>query len=158
MIIFLGGYLENNISQYNIYKAEGKEEINLVIGSCDAAFDEPVTERGIYQGLLEKLGTHGQVAFAYNGSILGYVAFYANQTAYAYISLIAVNPEQQNMHIGKQLLAYCESIAQENGIEMIQLEVRKDNQNAICFYHRNGFVWIQDKDEDSCYMKKQLSR
>ena len=45
MIIFLGGYLENNISQYNIYKAEGKEEINLVIGSCDAAFDEPVTER-----------------------------------------------------------------------------------------------------------------
>ena len=48
--------------------------------------------------------------------------------------------EVQNQHIGSQLLEKLLSIAIENKIENITLEVRESNQKAIYLYQKFGFV------------------
>lgn len=96
--------------------------------------------------------------YAYNGKqVLGYCAFYANDsdTQNAYISLIAVRPESQNLHVGSQLLKVCEEIAECRGMCCCLLEVKKNNFSAIRFYQANGFVFLNER-ENSLLMKKQL--
>lgn len=96
--------------------------------------------------------------YAYNGEqVLGYCAFYANDsnTNNAYISLIAVRPESQNLHVGSHLLKVCEEIAKCYGMYGCLLEVKKNNSSAIRFYKANGFVFLNEC-ENSFLMKKQL--
>lgn len=88
--------------------------------------------------------------FAYQGNVsIGYCVLYANnsETRNAYISLIAVRPEYQNLHIGKQLIETCLQIAESYGMQTCSLEVRKNNTSAIRFYQRNGFVFQEEKTD-----------
>lgn len=132
--------------------------MNLIIGNCDKAFENPVTEHNVYSALLEKIHQKGIFIFAYQGNVSSeYCVLYANnsETRNAYISLIAVRPEYQNLHIGKQLIETCLQIAESYGMQTCSLEVRKNNASAIRFYQRNGFVF-QDEKTDSFFMKRDL--
>lgn len=136
-----------------------REEIDFIINDCDKAFDSPITKRKVYLDLLEKVHQNGIFIFAYNGNqYIGYCAFYANNShsKNAYISLIAVKPEYQKLHIGKALINVCLKIAKSYGMNSCTLEVRKDNPYAIRFYHTNGF-FIDDEKESSYLMKRVLS-
>lgn len=90
--------------------------------------------------------------------MLGYAAMYANdlETKIAYITLVAVKPEYQGRHIGKSLLCACESLARQRGMRGIKLEVSKENDNAIAFYKRFGFQDMEQQNQDSMYMIKEL--
>lgn len=137
---------------------DNRDEIDSIIRVCDKAFAEPVTEREIYSDLLQKLHQKGLFVFAYQDAPMGYAAFYANdsETKTAYISLIAVKPEYQKLHIGKQLLNCCLEIAQMYGMQSCSLEVKKDNRNAIRFYQANGFVFLSER-ENSFLMTRKLA-
>lgn len=126
-----------------------QSEIDAVIKHCDGAFEAPVSQRVIYPALLEKLHQKGKCIFAYNGQTLGYCAFYANDSERknAYISLIAVAPEYQKLHIGTKLLRDSFEMMRACGMNHCLLEVRKDNQNAIRFYKTNHFVMIEEREE-----------
>lgn len=76
-------------------------------------------------------------------------------TKTAYISLIAVDSTKQNKHIGQALLKGCEDICVSNGMLYLDLEVRKNNNNAIRFYENNKFYITKEK-EDSYMMRKKL--
>lgn len=145
-----------NIPKYCLIEAQNRKEIEKVIGKCDNAFSLPVKTRKYYTTLVDKFSEYAHVIYAYNGEILGYIAFYANNPEYAYISLIAVRPEFQKLHIGKSLLKYCEDISEKKNVKNIRLEVRKDNNTAIKFYSANGYKWLEDKNETSFYMSKCL--
>lgn len=134
-----------------------KRQIDSIIRSCDNAFAEPVSEREIYAELLQKISKNGIFVFAYQENPIAYCAFYANNmdTKTAYISLIAVNPEYQHLHIGKKLLNHCFEIARMYGMRACSLEVKKNNFSAIRFYQANGFVFLSER-EDSFLMKKEL--
>ena len=95
--------------------------------------------------------------FAYQTDSIGYAALYANdsETGTAYISLIAVKPEYQNLHIGKRLLRRCFEIAQLYGMRSCSLEVKKSNFRAIEFYRANGFVFLNER-KDSFLMQRNL--
>lgn len=124
--------------------------MNLIIGNCDKAFEKPVTERNVYSALLEKIHQKGIFIFAYQGNVsIGYCVLYANnsEARNAYISLIAVRPEYQKLHIGKQLIETCLQIAESYGMQTCSLEVRKNNASAIRFYQRNGFVFQNEKTD-----------
>ena len=104
-------------------------------------------QRAIYPVLVEKIHQKGKCILAYNGQALGYCAFYANDSEQknAYISLIAVAPECQKLHIGTKLLR--DSFEMMRGMNHCLLEVRKNNQNAIRFYKTNHFVMIEEREE-----------
>ena len=72
--------------------------------------------------------------------------------------MLAVCPEYQNLHIGKQILNICLEIAESyfliENLPLI-LEVRKNNISAIRFYQTNGFVFLSEQ-MDSFIMKRDL--
>ena len=125
---FSMGGVTPKLPAWQILATSEQHEMNAVISRCDAAFAEPVTQRTIYPKLLEKLHQKGQFIFAYNGNSLGYCAFYANDSEQknGYISLIAIAPECQKMHIGTRLLKESLAIMQTYGMDCCLLEVRKE--------------------------------
>ena len=124
--------------------------MDAVVRCCDGAFENPVTQRIIYPGLLKKIHQKGKFIFACDGNSLGYCAFYANdaERRTAYISLIAVAPEYQKKHIGGKLLRESFEIMRTYGMEHCMLEVRKNNKNAIQFYKKNQFIVEEERLEN----------
>lgn len=148
---------EYKLTTCRINTTNNENEICSIIKACDEAFEEPVSEREIYPDLLRKICRNGIFAFAYQEEPVAYCAFYANDadSLTAYISLIAVKPEYQHLHIGKQLMEYCLKIAADRGMHSCALEVKKNNSSAIRFYETNGFDFLSER-ENSYLMKKEL--
>ena len=63
---------------------------------------------------------------------------YRDETAH--LALFAVSPGHRNRGLGSQLIAWLEKPALVAGIERVRVEARADNQQAIRFYRRLGFV------------------
>lgn len=107
--------------------------------------------------MLQKFHGNSIFALAYQKELIAYCAFYANDvdSKTAYISLIAVRPEHQYAHVGKQLLEYCLGIAVDRGMKYCALEVRKNDDSATRLYRANGFVFLSEC-ESSFLMKKEL--
>ena len=135
-----------------------KEMICSIIEICDKAFEEPISQRDIYNKLIDKFVSSAYFLYAHNQEVLGYISFYANDfiNRTAFISLIAVKPEFQNKHIGSRLLEECFKIAKSKGMETIQLEVLKTNSLAIRFYKRHSFSFLYEKGEESYIYQKNL--
>ena len=133
---------------------EQKEE---AIKLCDDAFNKPVFQRDNYKELFEKIDKHAEFIVACDEETQGYIAFYANDdiSKVAYVTLLAVRPQFQNMHIGGALLENAQDVASDKGMRFIRLEVNKKNKNAIRFYQKHGFVPLYDTEE-SIYMQKEL--
>lgn len=131
--------------------------MDAVIRCSDGAFDEPVSKRAVYSEILKKIYQKGRFIYAYNEKVLGYCAFYANdaERKKAYISLIAVAPEYQNMHIGTKLINESFKMMRDYGMKQCILEVRKNNQKAIHFYKTKHFSVLEER-ENSYLMKCEL--
>ena len=154
----ISGGDETKLPVWNVEITDEKGEIDSIIRKRDKAFAEPIAERAYYSDLLLKIHQKGIFLFAYGKEVLGYCAFYANDsdTKNAYISLIAVQPKAQNLHIGKYLLNKCFEISKNHGMQNCMLEVKKSNCSAIKFYQANDFVFYSERD-DSFLMKRKLS-
>lgn len=148
--------ISNDINDLKIVEINDIKTIDMVISKCDDAFQLPITKRVEYLQLLQKYSTKGCFAYAVNDDVLGYIAFYINDKTSAYISLIAVNPDYQNNHVGGALLRYCENKAKINNIPYVRLEVKKNNLKAFKFYKANDYELERDKDQNSLYMKKKI--
>lgn len=137
--------------------ANNRNQIENIIKTCDDAFSEPITKRINYSELLEKIYRNGIFVFAHRKDPIAYCAFYANDadSKSAYISLIAVKPEYQHIHVGKRLLQCCLGIASDRGMQSCILEVKKKNDSAIQFYRSNGFDFLCER-KSSFLMKKEL--
>lgn len=112
-----------------------------------------------YEAYRQKLFTKARIVCAEdNGSLQGLIAFYCNdsESKTAYITQIAVKKCSQNMGIGGLLMAKCEEISRQNGMEHLRLEVRNDNMNAIRFYQKHGLQFEKKASEKSTYMLKSL--
>jgi phenylacetate-CoA ligase len=109
--------------------------------------------------MAEKFINHGHIiSIAENEKYLGFAAFYANDkiNKTAYLSMIAVHPKYQNKNIGSKLLQRIFNISLDNGMQIIKLEVNKDNTKAINFYIKNGFNIFGDSFEENVYMIKEI--
>ena len=77
------------------------------------------------------------------------------------IDNIKVEEEYQDNGIGTKLMSYLVSIAIENKVDNITLEVRKSNNKAIHLYNKFGFHEVAIRkyyygDEDAILMEKQV--
>ena len=57
-----------------------------------------------------------------------------------WINYLAVDPDHQRTGYGRAMMAEAERILLDLGCPKINLQIRKDNQEAIAFYERIGFT------------------
>lgn len=145
-------------SDYEICILTEKEQKIKAIKLCDSAFEKPVFSRNNSETLISKIDKHAHFIVVCHREIVGYCAIYANDNINqtAYITLLAVRPQFQNMHIGKQLLRAASKLASDQGMKYVKLEVSSNNINAIRFYQRNGFVELCAHGKGSIYMQKTI--
>lgn len=132
-----------------------KGKIRAVICEMDDVFLRSVVNRSGFDELVDKIADKAVVMAVYfDGRVVGFCAFYMNDfvSRTAYITLIAVKEECQNMRIGTMLIQYVKAAACVNGIHKIRLEVERENIRGIRFYKRNLFEVEGRASEDSNYM------
>lgn len=79
--------------------------------------------------------------------VVGYSKTYWNQEdQQLFITSLYVLPSYQKMKLGKRMLEYGIKIAKANyDVDRVWLGVMVDNQPAIDWYHRQGFVFNESK-------------
>ncbi len=97
----------------------------------------------------EKLAKFGECLFAVDdttGETLGGVFGYCNNTQdkIAYISFLG-RVKSATKGTGLLLHQSFAELASSRGMECIRLEVSKDNSHAMEFYHRLGYVQVEDR-------------
>ena len=90
-----------------------------------------------------------------SGKLVGYIAYYENRDkAFDYITSICVLNECKGKGIASRMLDYLIESDKEV-VGNIQLLCRKNNENALRYYHKHGFVEVEDLF-DKYLLKKVL--
>ena len=74
----------------------------------------------------------------------------------AYLIFLAIHEKYRKLGLGTSLITKAEKTAIDSGMKKIKLEVRKLNRNAIRFYEKNGYKYIDEASDISIYMIKDL--
>ena len=84
----------------------------------------------------------------------GFAAFYCNDlsTHIAYLSMLAVSPNNEGKGYGRKLMKSIINISREKEMKILKLEVNKMNHRAISFYHALGFI-NTDENDSSFFME-----
>ena len=98
------------------------------------------------------------IVYRKDDELAGFAGFYCNdkKDKTAYISLIAVDPQDRKSGIGKALVNEVAKTSKESGMDIITLAVSKKNQNAVLFYKSLGFMMSDYVMEESYYMYLKL--
>lgn len=144
----------------NIHQVMTITEIYNILMEYDNVFEPPLHTRVLDFGLYARKLLHNAYVYTISdgNSILGFVAFYANDntTNIGYLSQIAVRADYMFKGIGYELLQQFEITSYKNGMNKLKLEVNDNNQNGINFYKRNGYNYSGKATENSSYMMKYL--
>lgn len=121
-----------------------EDEIRRVLQVCAPSFhDQSFNEPARIAELASKFAKAARVLVAYEqGEPRGFCAYYANdvQTHTAYVSMIVVARGMQGRSVGSRLIAQAADDARACGMTRMRLEVACDNEGALRFYRRHGFV------------------
>ncbi|RID99992.1 GNAT family N-acetyltransferase [Simplicispira hankyongi] len=116
--------------------------------------DEQKKQRGLFipedGAYLEKLSCEAELITHQDpNGILGFVFFYCNaqDKIASYITLIGTSIEARGKGVGYALLNQVLFISKQRGFSVCQLEVRKNNIQALKFYQKIGFASIEDRGE-----------
>lgn len=83
--------------------------------------------------------------------LIGLLAAYKGERLY--ITNVSTDPDYTKRGIGGTLMNMSEDYCENNGLTIIELEVKVQNQKAIAFYEKRGF-----KNKDSSYKyEKELT-
>jgi [ribosomal protein S18]-alanine N-acetyltransferase len=75
--------------------------------------------------------------------IAGFIVAESDPTGPGHILTIDVHPRFQRAHVGSQLLSAAENRLLQEACRSVLLEVAVDNQPAITFYKRHGYLIIE---------------
>lgn len=109
----------------------------------------PMSQRSNYTDLISKISAAADMLLAYNQSMLGFIAFYANdvKTKRAFVSSIAIDSEFRRQGIGKRLFEGAMKVASDKGMDEICLEVAPENLSAYDFYRTMGLSVVKSSEE-----------
>ncbi|WP_303837714.1 GNAT family N-acetyltransferase [Ruminococcus flavefaciens] len=115
-------------------------------------------EEGYVDSVSDKIAKNGiALCMLLKNTIIGFFTMYANdhENRKAFISFIAVDSSYRAAGYGTMLLKKAVQTAKENNMELMKLEVLKDNVIAQNFYKKHGFYTIGES-ENSIYLAKKL--
>lgn len=103
------------------------------------------------------------VALIHNTIVGYYLLLYNRGTSLARLYSIAISKRHQGKGYGEALLMHAEKTASANRKNILRLEVRPDNPNAIRLYEKMGYrkydvkkAFYEDKTPAFCFEKKIL--
>ncbi|SDB05586.1 Ribosomal protein S18 acetylase RimI [Pseudobutyrivibrio sp. YE44] len=152
------------MSQTNITVKEIKtyEALNLVINHFkDTYFLRAITDDRYKDIYIKKQLEDGHFIVEFHNDIpVGFISFYSNdsETHIAYITALALSDDLGFLK-GKTLfriITEAFKIAKATNMEIVQLEVEKDNKRAIKLYEHFGFKYIGDGNNNSFYMQMNI--
>lgn len=140
------------IDEKNIYQA---------ISMLENELNPSLRKQGIQiEEYAKKLSALGKswIVLDEEKNICGIISAYLNDKTKrkAYVSFIAIKAQYRGMHLAQKLLKIVENESRTKGIETIELEVWKNNINAINFYKAQGFNILRELNNKSFLMGKQL--
>ncbi|MGN0157319.1 MAG: GNAT family N-acetyltransferase [Lachnospiraceae bacterium] len=145
----------------SIEETEDEEIVRKVIENLEKNLYVTLTQRNVsIAEYVKKLCSKGKNLLLKDsqGRTIGIACGYMNDKTNncAYLSLIIIDKQYQNLHLGTALFEKFEIMAVSQGMRVINLEVNKKNENAIKFYLAHGFKVYEEKDENSFYMMKRI--
>lgn len=93
----------------------------------------------------------------YKTELIGFIALYLRENKDAFISNISVLHNFNGLGIGTKLIFNCENYLKTKSIEIIELEVNKDNLSALRFYEKFNFKQISN-NEHSIFLKYKINK
>lgn len=93
------------------------------------------------------------------GERVGFAAFYHNDRKLrrAFLSMIVVLPEYQGHGCGSRLVTEVEHECVDDGMKILAVEVRTDNERAIRFYKERGFTVVNALSDIKVILEKDLA-
>lgn len=134
-------------------------DVQKLLGEFDTMFSPSLSSHIDLKSFAEKLAKFAFFVLCKNEEgIVGYIAFYENRdTRISYIPSVCVKDSYRSKGIASQMMDYL--IAQSHpDINTIALEVRKNNNSAISFYQKQGFVMTEDRGERLLMNKEIFNR
>ena len=125
---------EDFFSEMHVVKIE-REHIKAIAELEKVCFSEPWSEETLLSAF--KAGTKFFVAVK-NGKVLGYVGI-STIIDEGYITNVAVFPEYRRLGVASALLNRIFSLASDENLSFVSLEVRESNSSAISLYEKFGF-------------------
>lgn len=86
-----------------------------------------------------------------NGKVVGSVRVEVDGEK-AYLSRFGVNPEYQNLGIGKALMNLVDINMKVMGVKQIQLHTASKIKSSVCFYYGRGF-YVASTDNERDYIR-----
>lgn len=117
-----------NITTLDIFQVVALEQ-NVLGQSLGAEF--------LYQEMLYNPYAY-YLVYEKNQEVIGYVGYRLHETQAEMMNFV-VKHEYQNQGIGTELFLSSVTYFNQNGIEKVTLEVRKNNKQARQFYEKLGF-------------------
>ena len=87
---------------------------------------------------------------------IGGCALSIRENGNGHLSHFNVAPEYRRQGIGSLLIDFAEQYFKSLGVDVLGLNVMKDNADAIRLYERKGFAYAFDKTPEKIYMTKKL--
>lgn len=146
----------NNIG--DLYNIELSSEYNRILKFLKKTDEDYLPNTSTLVNSLEdysmKLSKYANVYFISNKiEDIAMCAMYLNRKK-AFITSLGVIEEYQSKGIASYLLRYIFNVVSEYKINIIELEVYKENKKAISLYEKNGFENIGQYGNRMSYEKK----
>lgn len=128
------------------------EQISNHLKLCNNQFVPPLDTYVDIAPYAQKIYNYAfRVEAWHNQDLAGLVAAYLNDNKdnIIYITNVSVLSAYAGKGIATELLKRTETIAKQNAFGHIQLEVKKENQNAIQLYHKLGFQFKTKENKDT---------
>ncbi len=126
-----------------------QEEVISLLRKAENSFDPPLSQNIPYtvSDYAKKLSENAWFILCMeDDEIIGFTAYYLNQEGgFAYIPQIWVSDMHQRKGIGASMM---DKLIKDvpSYVKSIRLEVRKNNEKAVAFYEKNGFVVFDEKN------------
>lgn len=146
------------INDKKIEYSSNKSTLNDIfnhLSLCEDLFVPPLSKSlNIKDYSLKIFNKAYRVEAWYDGQLIGLVALYCNDfiSKKSFISNVSVLKEFGRKGIAKQLLKKTITISNELGFKLIELEVNKNNINAINLYEKLNFITSKASEKLKMYL------
>lgn len=140
------------------------EDIAQIAQIETLCFAMPWSEESIRKDVMENVVARWLVVDDGAGRVLAYAAMWFVLDE-AHVCNVAVHPDARGRGLGKMVFGALVKLAEENGMGLMELEVRRSNLVAQNLYHSFGFIdvgyrkrYYEDNKEDALLMFREFGR
>lgn len=134
------------------------EKAKVLVCATNYDFDPPLSQSIDIDKIAEKWSKYAKFLTLHNedNERVALVVFYENkEERFLYIPHFVVRAPFRHKGVGHTCIKYLLEKTKSEGFETLRLEVLKTNANAIQFYHKEGFV-LKEERENTYLLEKSI--